>query len=350
MRHAAFLAAIAIAIAVNQSAATGQSQLARRLPPGLCPAGGCPNLQTTAPATPTWQATSSAAAAAADDPAICQVTVAVGKARSTTTGVYLTPQLILTVAHVFGDGRGPITITSPAGEVQVGILRRLDAAKDLAAIAVDQKHPAPRKLARQQPLRQATVHTAGRGNTGRLRVWTGQVLGWVFRTATARADTMVISGRAKSGDSGGPIFDAAGDVVGIIWGSADGNTYAVDLTTITAFLSPRPRAEPTDVAPAQGAWIETQKQLTAQQLEITKLATQLATLQARGAPTAGPPGPPGPGGPKGPPGPGGAPPIDDDPPLAPITVRVLDAGGKIIKAAAVRPGDTITLSLVPVTP
>jgi len=350
VRHAAILAAIAIAIVTNQSAATGQSQLARRPAPGLCPAGGCPNLQTTAPATPTWQATSSAAPAAAGDPAICQVTVAVGSTRSTTSGVYVTAHLILTVAHVFRDGRGPITITSPAGDVQIGTLRRLDAAKDLAAIAVDAIHPTPRKLARQHPTRHATVHAAGYGTTGRLRTWTGRVLGWVTRRLTARADTMVISGQAYSGDSGGPIVDAAGDVVGIIWGSADGNTYAVDLTTITAFLSPRPRAEPTTVAPAQGAWIETQKQLTAQQLEITKLAAQIATLQARGAPTAGPPGPPGLAGQPGPAGPRGAPPIADDRPLAPITVRVLDAGGKIIKAAAVRPGDTITLSLVPVTP
>ena len=350
MRHAAFVAAIAIAIVINQSAAPGQSQLATRLPPGLCPAGGCPNLQTTAPASGPWPTPAAAKPAAAADNAICQVTVAIGKARSTTTGVYLTPKLILTVAHVFADGSGPITITSPAGDVQIGTLRRLDATKDLAAISVDQKHPAPRKLARQQPLRQATVHAAGRGNTGRLRVWTGRVLGWVFRTAAARADTMVISGQANSGDSGGPIVDAAGDIVGIIWGSAAGNTYAVDLPTITAFLSPRQRAEPTDVAPATGAWIETQKQLTAQQLLITKLATQLATLEARGAPTAGPPGPPGPGGPPGPPGPGGAPPIAGDQQPAPITVRILAASGKTIKAATVRPGDTISLSLVPVTP
>jgi hypothetical protein len=350
VRHATILVAIAIAIAINQSAATGQGHQARRPSPGLCPAGGCPNDQTTAPATPTWPATSSAAAAAAGDQAICQVTIAVGSARSTTSGVYLTPNLILTVAHVFGDGRGPITITSPAGEVQVGILRRLDAAKDLAAIGVSSKHPTPRKLARQPPTRHATIHAAGYGKSGKLRIWTGRVLGWVTRRLTARADTMVISGQANSGDSGGPIFDAAGDVVGIIWGSADGNTYAVDLTTITTFLGPRPRAEPTDVAPAQGAWIETQKQLADLQILTSQLSAQLAALQTRGAPIAGPPGPPGPGGPPGPQGPGGAPPIGGDRQPAPITVRILAANGKTIKAAAVRPGDTITLSLVPVTP
>lgn len=344
------LAAIAIAVAVNLSAATGQGPSTRQPVQNPCPPGGCPNLQTTAPASGPWPTPAAAQPAAAADNAICQVTVAIGKARSTTTGVYLTPQLILTVAHVFADGRGPITITTADGTARSGILRRLNNHFDLAAIGVDQKHPTPRKLARQQPLRQASVHAAGRGNTGRLRVWTGRVLGWVFRRAAARADTMVISGRAASGDSGGPIFDAAGDVVGIIWGCRDNNTYAVDLHTITAFLSPPAAAETPPVAPATGAWIETQKQLAAQQLLITQISAKLAELQTRGAPAAGPPGPPGLAGPPGPAGPRGAPPIGGDQPLAPIKVRILDAGGKIIKAAAVRPGDTITLSLVPITP
>lgn len=350
MRHATFLAAIAIAIAINPSTATGQSQLARRLPHGLCPAGGCTNLQTTAPAQQMPLSTAAAAAAAAADNGICQVTVTIGSTRSTTSGVYLTPNLILTVAHVFGDGRGPITIRSHAGEVQVGILRRLDARRDLAAIVVSSKHPTPRKLAREPPTRHTTVHAAGYGKAGRLRTWTGQVLGWVSRPLTARADTMVITSQATSGDSGGPIIDAAGDVVGIIWGSANGNTYAVDLTTIAAFLGPRPRPEQTEVAPVPGAWIETQKQLADLQILTTQLSAQLAALQARGAPIAGPPGPPGPGGAAGPPGPAGAPPIASGRPLAPITVRILAADGKTIKAAAVRPGDTITLSLVPITP
>jgi hypothetical protein len=350
MKHATFLAAIAIAIAINQSAATGQTQLATRLPPGLCPAGGCTALQTTPPARPPWTDQTAAAAAAAAPNSICQVTVTIGTTRSTTSGVYLTPQLILTVAHVFADGPGPITISSPAGDVQIGILKRLNSQIDLAAIGVSSKHPTPRKLARQPPTRHTTIYAAGCGRTGRLRVWTGRVLGWVSRRLTASADTMVITGQAGSGDSGGPIIDAAGDVVGIIWGTRDGNTYAVDLDTITAFLTPTGAASAIAAPAAGDPTPAIQLELAELRSAIFALRTQLAEVQTRGAPISGPPGPQGPGGPAGPPGLPGEKPIDSGRPLTPITVRIQTANGKIIKTAAVRPGDTITLSLVPVTP
>ncbi len=71
------------------------------------------------------------------------------------------------------------------------------------------------------PARGAPLQSCGFGSNDRLAVNTGRFLGYK-RSTQARIgvdDWMELSGPARGGDSGGPIFNAAGKVVGVLWGS-----------------------------------------------------------------------------------------------------------------------------------
>jgi S1-C subfamily serine protease len=50
-------------------------------------------------------------------------------------------------------------------------------------------------------------------------------------------DHIVISTGARQGDSGGPVFNDAGEVAAILWGSRDGQTYATHAGRIQAWLA-----------------------------------------------------------------------------------------------------------------
>jgi hypothetical protein len=55
-------------------------------------------------------------------------------------------------------------------------------------------------------------------------------------------DHIVISTPARQGDSGGPVFNEAGEVAGILWGSEGRNTYATHAGRIQQWLA-TPEAE-----------------------------------------------------------------------------------------------------------
>jgi hypothetical protein len=76
----------------------------------------------------------------------------------------------------------------------------------------------------------------GYGSHGKLRQSAGRILGYTRAGRGTLAQTMVISGGSSPGDSGGPIFNARGELLAVLWGSTDRETYGTCCLRARQFL------------------------------------------------------------------------------------------------------------------
>ncbi len=91
------------------------------------------------------------------------------------------------------------------------------------------------------------LESCGYGPDGRLACNSGLFLGYRRSTETPQGpdDWLAISGRARGGDSGGPVFNRRGRVVGVLWGTDSEEVVCVQAGRIHKLLDaavPEPRA------------------------------------------------------------------------------------------------------------
>lgn len=158
----------------------------------------------------------SAGCGGAADPRPLRVTVdAGGLARETATGVPAGPGRVLTVAHVL-DGARSVRVGSRAARV-VSVDRRLDVAV-LRVAGVE----APR------------VRCARGGDVVRVHLLAGAVNARVLRRVTATLDgasrpALELDAQVAPGDSGAPVTDTRGRLVGLVFARGSGSAWAVAL-------------------------------------------------------------------------------------------------------------------------
>jgi hypothetical protein len=174
--------------------------------------------------------------------------------------------LVVTCAHLFRAGVGAVVVTFPGGTSSSGRVAKLDAASDLAAIVIAAPPIAPVELASQHPQRGDLLVSCGYGGDGRLWCNRGQALGYVSTVGGLGRETLELSGSARQGDSGGPVFDRQGRLAAVLFGT---NGRVVDATfcgRVREFLaglsprfggsqveSPAPAIEPGPIKPDSAA-------------------------------------------------------------------------------------------------
>ena len=131
--------------------------------------------------------------------------------------------LILTAWHVVKSARR-ITVWLITGKWLDARLLVGDSTWDCAALDIGEPEgvePAELEYGDDaHPGKGAKMESTGYGSDGKLAASTGLLLGYSRPTSTAGAtDWMRISGYARSGDSGGPIFSSRGRVIGVLWGT-----------------------------------------------------------------------------------------------------------------------------------
>lgn len=129
------------------------------------------------------------------------------------TGVYVTPNLVLTAAHVVSSR---MRVHGPDGTSQVGIAILVDKANDLAMVYVTKAYKHTIQVQCHRPPAGARVILVGHPQWMRAVVKRGWVASNKLQRYRGSRAYMAIDATVLPGDSGGPVIDRFGRLVGII--------------------------------------------------------------------------------------------------------------------------------------
>lgn len=131
--------------------------------------------------------------------------------------------LILTCAHLFDCDAASIIVTFPRGEKYAAKLVEIDRANDLAVVAIQRPNIDPLTVSGREP--SGVLAACGFGPNGMFRGIVGQITGRAVAVGVT-FPSLTISCAVRPGDSGGAVLNISGEVVGVVWGQRDGQTYA----------------------------------------------------------------------------------------------------------------------------
>lgn len=131
--------------------------------------------------------------------------------------------LVITCAHLFSDNASTIVVSfPPAGQFAARLLE-IDRANDLAALLIRRPDVEPLTICDAEPAGLLTA--CGYGPNGAFRSLQGPITGQAI-AAGANVPSTTIASTVRAGDSGGAVLNTRGQLVGIIWGQRDNQTYA----------------------------------------------------------------------------------------------------------------------------
>jgi hypothetical protein len=154
------------------------------------------------------------------------------------TLVYANDQmgLVLTNWHVINEVTGPISVHFPDGFYSIGSIQKVDRDWDLAAIAIKKPNVPSVALANQAPRPGEVLTIAGYGS-GEYRAASGRCTQYVAPGTSFPYEMVEVAVSARQGDSGGPIFNAKGELAGVLFGEGHGRTSGSYCGRVQWFLS-----------------------------------------------------------------------------------------------------------------
>jgi S1-C subfamily serine protease len=140
--------------------------------------------------------------------------------------------LVLTCAHLFSEGVGEVVVSFPGAKTHGAKLVAIDREADLAALAIS--NPTSAKVAVDFNVQRGEqVKACGFGPQGEYACAVGPIVG---EAVNAGQTSALVGDAVRSGDSGGGVFDAEGNLVAVVWGEAAGITYASTGVPLKRFL------------------------------------------------------------------------------------------------------------------
>jgi len=181
-------------------------------------------------------------------PSVCRVVCGVGASLECSSGVLVrvsgTSGLVLTAWHCVRSNRDAVDVSFPDGSTTRARVVAWDQDWDLAALVVGRPDAEPVAIASQAPRLGDPLTIAGYGPAGVYREQTGKVTDYGSPTRKHPAQFVELEGAARQGDSGGPIFDQAGQLAGVLFGTVRNRTIGSCSTRIALFLAEADRKAP----------------------------------------------------------------------------------------------------------
>lgn len=203
------------------------------LSPSFCPGGGCSFFPAQSPSAPAANFRSETAAPL---PTVVRILVEAGNVQYYGTGTWIQlnadRNAVLTCAHLFVPGRSErITVyfpnLPPLPFRLLALNREWDAALLTAEAGASSNPVLPKAvlLAPNPPKQGDHLRFCGYGPTGSFLWNVGTLRGYCRLPRAAGCCTMVLTGTARMGDSGGPIFTLDGQLAGVLWGTDERSVY-----------------------------------------------------------------------------------------------------------------------------
>jgi len=153
---------------------------------------------------------------------------------------------IITNWHVVRDAAGSIEVVFPDGFRSPAQVLKMDSTWDLAALRIARPPVEPVQLAGGAPQRGDWLTIAGYGS-GQYRAASGRCTQYVSPGGRQPFEMVELSTAARQGDSGGPIFNAQGELAGVLFGAGHGRTTGSYAGRVQWFLAGLPLTEASSV-------------------------------------------------------------------------------------------------------
>lgn len=144
--------------------------------------------------------------------------------------------LVLTNWHVIHAASGPIEVTFPSGFVSQARSLKMDSDWDLAALVIWKPSCEPVRLAAHPPQPGDILTICGYGS-GDYRAATGRCTQYYAPRLHLPQELVELDVQARQGDSGGPIFNARGELAGVLFGAGQGTTLGSFEGRVKTFLA-----------------------------------------------------------------------------------------------------------------
>ncbi|HEX6960430.1 MAG TPA: serine protease [Lacipirellula sp.] len=148
--------------------------------------------------------------------------------------------LVVTNWHVVRDGTGEVEVVFPDGFRSKARPLKVNADWDLAALVIWRPPVEPVRLAATAPQPGDQLTICGYGS-GQYRAATGRCTQYYAPAMNLPQDMVELDVEARQGDSGGPIFNARGELAGVLFGAGQGTTlgsFGGRVRTFLATLAP----------------------------------------------------------------------------------------------------------------
>lgn len=170
-------------------------------------------------------------------PAAVQIVSHTGRMKFLGSGVLIPGNQILTAAHTFANATSSIDVIFLGGVKVKARLVRKDASLDLALLSIPESARRPCRIADAPPVVGDQITASGYGDAREpFRTFRGGLRSFA-------SNTLTLPGCARGGDSGGPILDRDGCLIGILTHTGSGIILGVRWQRIREFLGLRPDEE-----------------------------------------------------------------------------------------------------------